>query len=308
VSRERILCVFAVYFCLISACFGETVYFLVAETSPSHGDSYVLPLTEPNDIAHARDLIKYGPGVGQAIVVARIACEPDCINRNYLAPAKLAWSWHVTGFENFADMTAEILDGWPGFVESDCEGWVSNTGGLIGFWDYTVVEELGTDPNHWNRDFDDDNGVDFFDYVPESNNWDNNCSSPSWCGGTDLDHSGKVDCNDLKIFADAWLSPYASLPGDCLSFPCWSWPYQCYGDADNLTQTPMKYRVYTSDYDILMLAYNTYYPSEGYNPCADFNRNYRVYDDDFAILAANWGKRDTMLQPPCPPKVALCPP
>jgi hypothetical protein len=44
---------------------GDTVYFLVGEINPYYNDCYVLPLDEPSDIAHARDLITYGPEIGE---------------------------------------------------------------------------------------------------------------------------------------------------------------------------------------------------------------------------------------------------
>ena len=130
--------------CGISAPYASPVYFLVAETPGAevHHDSYVLPLDTLEDIAHARDLIAKGPGIGNAIVVAEIAAGADGINRDYHAPGAPLWSWHVSEFEGFHDITAEILDGWPSFLESDAQGWIANTGGLIGFWTYTIVDEL----------------------------------------------------------------------------------------------------------------------------------------------------------------------
>ena len=127
---------------------GDLILFLVAERPGEavHGDSYVLPLTDPPDIAHARRLIAEGPGIGGAIAVAEIAAGADGINRNDLASGMPEWSWHVTGFAGFADFTAEILDGWPGEVDRDVPGWIQNTGGRIGFWNYTVVAELGAAP------------------------------------------------------------------------------------------------------------------------------------------------------------------
>jgi hypothetical protein len=204
-----ILIVAAVLFNITNRLYGETVYFLVAETEPFHSDSYVLPLTEPDDIAHARDLIANGPAAGAPIVVAYIDCSPDLINRDYLSSSKHIWSWHITQFDGFADITAEILDGWPGFVESNCYGWVGETGGMIGFWSYTVVYELGTNPAHWKRDLDYDYDVDFKDYVYLANNWGSNCG---WCNGADFDNNGTIDFSDLKIFVEAWLSPFASPP------------------------------------------------------------------------------------------------
>ena len=105
-------------------------------------------------------MIEFGPGIGRPIVVAQIECGLDGINRDYLAFGKPAWWWHVTEFNDFCDVTAEIPDGWPGLVQDDCEWRIGNTGGYIGFWSYTVVAELGTDPKHWRRDFGGDDKVD----------------------------------------------------------------------------------------------------------------------------------------------------
>jgi hypothetical protein len=123
---------------------GQTVHFLVAERPEfaTHGDSYVLPLTDMAAIDHARALITAPPGDLSSIVIARIAAGADGVNRDHLAPGAPPWSWHVTEFVEFADFAAEILDGWPTFVESDVEGWIANTGGMIGFWNYTVITEL----------------------------------------------------------------------------------------------------------------------------------------------------------------------
>ncbi len=276
---KALVVILAVLVCL-SVANAETVYFLVAEANnPAHSDSYVLPLTGPNDIAHARDLIKYGTAAGDSKVVAEIDCNVDCINRDYLSNEKWPWRWHVTEIEGFADIVLEILNGWPGLVDSDCQGWVSDTGGLIGFWTYTVVAELGTDPNHWYRDRDGDRDVDFEDYARAANT--------------------SFDLNDLEVFAEAWLSPYAKRPKDySLSFDCWNCPYQCYGDADCNTE---KYGVKTvrigdKDLTILMDAM-----SKGeYDPCADFDRDFDVDEDDQAILTANWHKKDSDFGELCP--------
>ena len=133
---------------LASSASATTVRFLVAEPEEErfHGDSYVLPLEDPEAIAHARALVAEGPSAGAPIAVARIAAGPDGVNRDLLAPGEPLWSWHVTEFVGFADLTIEVQDGWPGYVEQDVEGWIANTDGTIGFWSYTVVEELETLP------------------------------------------------------------------------------------------------------------------------------------------------------------------
>ena len=80
-----------------------TIYFVVGEHgTPLYGDSYILPLENPRDIAHARDLIVRGPAAaGSPIVVARIGRGADGINRDFLAPNEPLWSWHVTKLLDF---------------------------------------------------------------------------------------------------------------------------------------------------------------------------------------------------------------
>ena len=127
---------------------AATTYFLVAERPGQefHRDSFVLPLTEGDDVSHARDLISLGPdSAGSAIVFAKIAAGSDGINRDLLAPDQHEWSWHVTEFEGFGDVGIELVDGNPTLVEADVPGWLQNTNSSIGFWSYTVVREL---PNY----------------------------------------------------------------------------------------------------------------------------------------------------------------
>jgi hypothetical protein len=123
---------------------ADPIEFLIAEHPGRevHGDSYVLLLEDPADLAHARELIATKGAAGAAIVVAKIAAGADGLNRDVRAPSAPPWSWHVTEFDAFADNTIELCDGWPGHVEQDVEGWIDNTDGTICFWSYTVVEEL----------------------------------------------------------------------------------------------------------------------------------------------------------------------
>jgi hypothetical protein len=124
---------------------AETRYFKVAEWpgNVKVGDSYLLPLTDPAHIAHAENLITLGPGTaGRTIPLARIAPVPDGINRDLNQPGHPFWSWHVTELVDFVDVTIEIYDGRPSMVEDDLNFWMNNTGGMIGFWSYTVVEDV----------------------------------------------------------------------------------------------------------------------------------------------------------------------
>ena len=124
---------------------AEIRYFLVAEGMyETHGDSYVLPLSDAADIAHAEALIDDPDEAGATIVVAKIAeggSDGEYVNRN-LSGNGAAWSWRVTEFVGFSDFTIEIYDGWPTYVEENYDDFVSTTGGTIGFWSYTVVREV----------------------------------------------------------------------------------------------------------------------------------------------------------------------
>jgi hypothetical protein len=121
------------------------------------GDSYILPLTSSTSIRQARDLLRYGPSGQPHIAVCEITRGADGINRDVLAAGEPLWSWHVSAFLGFADNTAEYMDGSPTSVEQNPGVWFPTTydlegnaypfdTGTIGFWDYTVTQELGSGP------------------------------------------------------------------------------------------------------------------------------------------------------------------
>jgi hypothetical protein len=135
---------------------GEVSYFLVAEgpgipETDRKNDSYVLPLSKQEEIDHARYLIsRWQSGYFEAdrpLVVANIVAATKEINRNFLDPKFPKWSWQVSQFLEFGDYTAEVLDGCPTCLENqfDWQHFGSGEWG-IGFWDYTVVRELGPVP------------------------------------------------------------------------------------------------------------------------------------------------------------------
>lgn len=170
-----------------------------------HNDSYTLDLTSPADIAHARRLVALGQAAGAPIVTARIAAgNPDRANRNHAAPGAPAWSWRIVEFQGFSDVTIELIDGWPTFIEGDVSGWLANTRlnapagfGHIGFWNYTVTRELGP---VCAADFDNDARrtiEDIFVYLA------------AWFAGEprcDQDGTQGVTLDDLLLFINRWFA------------------------------------------------------------------------------------------------------
>lgn len=129
-----------------------TIFFLVSEFETEKGDSYILPLKDPDDIAAARHIIANRASEElDRLVVAKV--EPATGNEEYANKdlvRDLTWSWKVTEFYGFAGATIEILDGGPQDVENDMEWWFDNTDsdegrGTIGFWGYTVLREVDPD-------------------------------------------------------------------------------------------------------------------------------------------------------------------
>jgi hypothetical protein len=201
--HKLLVLIFLIVFAVGVSSKAEMVYFLVGEINPYHNDCYLLPLDNPSDIEHARDLIEYGPGIGGAIVGGYVEPwyeEGININRNYLQAGMPAWSWSVI-FVGFADVAVEICDGWPGWVEECPECWSQ-----ICFWSYTVIAELGTDLEPWFCNLDVDDDLDFEDFAMFADRWmESGCGHRCWCGGADINGSGAVDMNDFAIFAENWL-------------------------------------------------------------------------------------------------------
>lgn len=143
----------------ISPVQADTAFFVVSEIGRPcfHCDSFLLPLTDPQDIADARFLVANGPGgsVG-SIPVVELTVGSDGRNRDVLAAGEPLWDWHVSGFEGFGEIAIELCDGWPGFIEEDPPAFIANTGGQFCPWSYTVTAELPAPPavpvlSHWAR-------------------------------------------------------------------------------------------------------------------------------------------------------------
>lgn len=151
--RIYLICVVGI-FIFLSQFFGckkstaaenGVVYFLVSEITRFHGDSFILPLSDPDHIAAAEKIANNINSTTSRIVSARIAKgsgDGKYRNKDLLSAGKRVWSWHVVEFFAFVDVTAEIYDSWPTYVENNLALWLQQNNGIIGFWSYTVSRKV----------------------------------------------------------------------------------------------------------------------------------------------------------------------
>jgi len=106
-------------------------------------NAMVVPLTRPEDIAHARAIQAGTPGIYDTIPVMKIAAGADGINRNYLAVGAPQWSWHVTEFIKFGEGTlGSTFDTIPASVEYDVAGFIEQNRATLAFSTYSLIVEL----------------------------------------------------------------------------------------------------------------------------------------------------------------------
>ncbi len=119
-----------------------------------------------------------------------------------------------------------------------------------------------------------------------------------------------------NCFPDA--PEYAQQYADFLAYlalgsdpSCWCAPphgsgYQCDGDADGDTQTPLEYRVFTNDLLCVIENWKKKITDPTIDPCCDFDHKaetylqYRVFGNDLAIVVAGWKKESSELPGDCP--------
>lgn len=112
----------------------QTVYFLVGEPIPRipvpgqpTPESFLLPLSDPAAIAHARCLIANAPSYpyypprecAAGTVIIRVVKTSDWSNRDFYRPGFPAWSWRVVEFKGFADIVEWELFSRPSVIERE---------------------------------------------------------------------------------------------------------------------------------------------------------------------------------------------
>ena len=134
------------------SCLAETNYFLVNPLPGTRLESFIIPLSKPEDIAHAREQIAKGSEtqeLNRPIVGVKVLGGRDGINRNYSDPTLPQWSWHVSEFLEFADGAADAVATYPSYLEINFD-WAHRTNTddavIAGFLGHRVARELGPVP------------------------------------------------------------------------------------------------------------------------------------------------------------------
>ncbi len=118
----------------------EAAYFLVTPTEGSdsqESESFAIKLKDPEKISEARYLIQNNQ---TKIVNGVIALGWGGFNVDF--QSKRSWSWHfIPETISFADVTIEVCDARPSYVEDQLDQWIHNVG-MYCPWGWTISREL----------------------------------------------------------------------------------------------------------------------------------------------------------------------
>lgn len=117
---------------------NEGSYFLVRQQSGN--ESFVIHLTDPNQIQKARFIIQ---NKLSKMVIAVVAAGPANYNRNHSDSLKTPWSWNIEKVLNFSDFASVDCNVSPGQIEERRNEFLeSDRGGLACFWGFFPTKEL----------------------------------------------------------------------------------------------------------------------------------------------------------------------
>lgn len=112
---------------------------------PVQPESFVVTISDPAKIARARQILaENATSATFPQVHCFIAWGSDGVNRNVMGPGRPLWNWHVTAVNGFPDMTIEILDASPLWLneQENFDSFVQTTGGQYSWWSGTIVSEI----------------------------------------------------------------------------------------------------------------------------------------------------------------------
>ncbi len=186
-----------------SACDGTAVVPALVTVQTSGPEQFVIRVTDQVLLDEMIDICQ-GHSM-QRIVVGRLVTgnggyNHDALNSN-------VWSWHLQEDTiSLADMTMEVCDGLPSFVENYLGYWV---GFVHTYCPWTSNIVAIAEDDSVNGDIDVDHDVDLSDYSRLSECLQGpqaDCFSNYYCDG-DLDGDNDIDLVDFSIFQAVFVSP-----------------------------------------------------------------------------------------------------
>ncbi|UOF02113.1 BP74-related protein [Bdellovibrio reynosensis] len=118
-------------------------YFMVSTKGPNPEESFVIALSDLQQVATAREQIQNKQL--EKIIVARIELGHGGYNRALSAKDKSPYSWSVYHVDAFADFAHIDCDGSPDLTEERLPQKLSEGGGRICFWRYRIIKELSAE-------------------------------------------------------------------------------------------------------------------------------------------------------------------
>ena len=120
----------------------NTHYFLMGRRgSFNSNETFVIPISDPELVQKARDLIKKPEIAYKKVIAAQIELGHGQFNRSFGSNLGAAWSWHVSKVIGFSDFASQQCDGSPILIEVETEKWLYEIGQIC-FWNFTILREI----------------------------------------------------------------------------------------------------------------------------------------------------------------------
>lgn len=117
----------------------EHTLFLAVDSSAR--ESFVVPISDPELIAKARQQIQQPNEHLDTIIIGEPTWSAGISNRNLVSPFQASWSWELKTVYGFSSVASDSCNGTPSILEDFLPLWLGSNR-LICFRDYRIVYEI----------------------------------------------------------------------------------------------------------------------------------------------------------------------